>query len=614
MKFWSNSAEDLAAAGEDHIIGRGNRVTVNEDVSYRSPLGRLTKIAVLGLLLLVPVAVAAFVSTSETSVTNLEIVSVASGGAPSNGGSFFVTTSNDGRYLTFMSLAKNLAPEPPSAEENFSDVFFRDRLTDETIKVSKSMNGGLANEASLDPTITTDGRFIAYFSYASNLIPDDNNGADWSRQGLDVFVWDRHSQQNVRVSLNETGGEIKGNSVGIISADGKYILFVTDGRVFASDWDHAHPSALYLREWHSGQIERISVALDGGFPNAEPEHPSISLDNRFVVFDSDASNLVADDNNGQKDVFVYDRLSQTTRLISRDAAGRPANGRSTQSEIALDGKTVTFVSDATNLVPGDTNGKADIFVYEMDTDRISLVSRAEDGAQGNGDSREPSLCGDGRFVSYTTDANNLFPNDANNQRDIILFDRVKGTNSVATKNWEGVYGNGKAHRSFLMPDCRSIAYASDASNLVPGDDNGTRDIFVGDIWLPADLSRSSIYAPGSVKPGDVIIYSFDVRNDGFISSTAGIVSQVPANTSYVPGSASDGAIYDAGDNQIEWQGLVDALSHRQITYSVVVEPSLVDPTVLRSESLLTGDGSEHLLATRTIVNGFQTHMPLVREN
>lgn len=569
----------------------------------------LFKAALVLALVIIPAGIEAL-SPPDTRVKNLEIASVASGGAQGDGGSFFVTTSEDGRFVTFMSLAKNLAPEPPGNVVNYTDVYLRDRLADKTYKVSKATDGGLTNEASLDPTISLDGRYVAYFSFASNLIYGDTNGQDWSRSGLDVFVWDRLNGRNSRVSLDERGKQINGNSIGTISPDGQYILFVSDGRIFADDWNSNQPSALYLRNWHTGAIERISVAMGGGFPNQGPGLATISLDNRYVVFDSWASNLAPGDKNEEVDVFLYDRLTKTTTLVSRDANGRSANGRSVQSEISLDGKSITFLSTANNLVPGDTNNQTDIFVYDVETADISRVSKAENGAQANGSSKEPSVCGNGRFISYTTEATNLFANDDNNQRDVIVYDRTNGTNSVATVNWKGELGNSKAHRSYMVPDCRSVAFASDASNLVANDKNISRDIFVGDIGLPADFSSSLVSAPATVQPGDVITYRFSFKNAGYESATAILVSDIPTNTTYLAGSASPGVVYHAGENRIEWQNVIDGTSSQSISFSVVVEQSLVDATAITCESLLSGDGKSRVLTARTVVNGYPTYFPM----
>ena len=318
------------------------------------------------------------------------------------------------------------------------------------------------------------------------------------------------------------------------------------------------------------------------------------------------------DNNGEKDIFLYDRQGGTTTLVSRNPSGHSANGRSSQPEISFDGKTITFRSKASNLVPGDVNGIADIFVYDVETGRISLVSKADNGALANGTSLEPSICGDGRFVSYTTDATNLFKNDVNNRRDVVLHDRIKGTNSVATINWQGVLGNGKAHRSFLTPDCRSITYASDASNLVPNDDNAGRDIFVGEIYLPADFAFSYVRAPGAAEPAEIITYTAKLSNIGYLSSTASFASPIPTHTTYVTGSVSAGATYNPGENRIEWQGELEGLSEKVITFAVVVEASLVDPTIIASESTLSGDGYMRILKSTTIVHADQTYLSLVR--
>jgi uncharacterized repeat protein (TIGR01451 family) len=512
----------------------------------------LVKVILVAVLLLIPLTLYAL-AAPETKVHNLEIASVGSGGVRGNGGSFYVYTSADGRYVTFESLADNWR-SGISGLPNWVDIFVRDRMTNTTVQATVSTSGGKTDESSYDPSMSADGRYVAYFSYASDLVPNDTNGSDEGfRDGLDVFLYDTHTRRNRRVSLTADGKQIIGNSVGSISPDGQYILFVSNGRVVKDSAAEEVRSALYLRDWQSGTVRRVSRAVDGGYPNSAPLEPSISLDNRYIVYSSEATNLVPGDWNRAMDVFLYDRQLGTTRLISRAQSGGQSNGLSSQGKIAHDGQTIVFRSFANNLVAGDTNGVADIFVYDMATGKISRVSMAENGAQANGMSRDASVCGNGRFISYTTEANNLTPGDVNNDRDVILYDREKGTNTIVTVNQDGIYGNKLAHRSFVTPDCRMVAFASDASNLVPGDTNNHRDIFIGDIYLPADFSESAVGYRGTAEPGEVITYTFRLDNDGYESSTAILISKIPTNTTYLAGSASDGAAYDDVANQLEWQ-------------------------------------------------------------
>lgn len=576
---------------------------------------RVSKNSRNGLVFLVVIALSLALASEllaifRASVQNLEVVSLGSGSVPGDKSSFFIYTSEDARYVAFESFVQNWTGEAPVGD-NWTDIFYRDRLTDVTKKVTYSYQGGEADESSYDPVLTADGRYVAFISYATNLVPNDTNSSEWSRDGLDVFIYDSQTETNERVSLKANGQQIKGNSVGTISPDGKYVLFLTNGQIFPHEPMGPDQSALFLRDWHTGEIERVSRAVDGGLPNATPGGGSISFDNRYIVYNSEATNLVPGDTNGLMDVFVYDRLMGTTERINLTPAGGQANGRSSQAQISYDGRFVVFLSSANNLVSNDTNGEADIFVYERATKTTRRENVAENGAQANGFSRDPSICGNGRFVSYTTEATNLVPGDNNNQRDVIVRDLYKGTNAVATMNADGQFGNAKAHRSYMAPDCRSVAFSSDSSNLVANDTNNERDLFLGSITLPADFEDSSVQNPVISQPGEIITYTFTLRNSGYESGIVLLQSQVPTNTVYVANSATGGAIFDPGENSVTWTGDVAGLAEITIAYAVQVDGALVDPTLIICQSSLTGSGQVYPLVSYTMVNGTPVFLPVV---
>ena len=203
--------------------------------------------------------------------------------------------------------------------------------------------------------------------------------------------------------------------------------------------------------------------------------PAISADGRFVAFSSDASNLVAGDTNGRGDIFVRDRLTGTTERLSLASDGTQANRL---TSISADGRFVTFSSSASNLVAGDTNRQADVFVHDRLTSTTERVSVASDGTQANGDSSFPSISADGRFVTFVSRASTLVAGDTNSRDDVFVHDRQTGTTERVSVASDGTQGNRNSRFSSISADGRFVKFDSAASNLVAGDTNFTYDIFV----------------------------------------------------------------------------------------------------------------------------------------
>jgi len=197
-----------------------------------------------------------------------------------------------------------------------------------------------------------------------------------------------------------------------------------------------------------------------------------------VVFESDASNLVPGDTNGRYDIFLRDRQTDTTTRLSVSSAGTQGNDSSLAPSISADGRYVVFESDASNLVPGDTNGRYDIFLRDRQTGTTTRLNVSSTGTQGNGVSGRPSISADGRYVAFNSDASNLVPGDTNGRNDIFLRDRQTGTTTRLSVSSTGVQGDGHSYDPFISADGRYVAFNSHATTLVPGDTNGKQDIFL----------------------------------------------------------------------------------------------------------------------------------------
>jgi hypothetical protein len=293
----------------------------------------------------------------------------------------------------------------------------------------------------------------------------------------DIFVHDRESGTTSRVSVASDGTQGSGFSPSI-SADGRFVAFLS----WASNLvpgDTNNTADVFLRDRQNGTTIRVSVASDGTQANSDSDGASISADGRFVAFTSYASNLVAGDTNDGADVFVHDRQSGTTTRVSIASDGTQGNSRSHATSISADGRFVAFFSFASNLVAGDTNAVPDAFVHDRQTGTTSRVSVASDGTQGNNITYFSSISADGRFVAFFSEASNLVAGDTNEIHDVFVHDRQSGTTSRVSIASDGMQGNDESYDPSISADGRFVAFNSAASNLVAGDTNGP-DVFVHD--------------------------------------------------------------------------------------------------------------------------------------
>jgi Tol biopolymer transport system component len=334
-----------------------------------------------------------------------------------NGFSRDAAISADGRFVVFSSLASNLIAGDTNDKR---DVFVRDRVARVTRRVSVGLGGQQANGGSLEPAISAHGRFVAFTSYASNLVAGDTNGT------YDVFVRDRRAQMTRRVSVGPGGQQANDDSGSYslaISADGRFVAFTSDAsNLVATDTNNT--ADLFVRDRRAQVTRRVSVGPGGQQANNYSLAPAVSAHGRFVAFSSLASNLVAGDTNNTYDVFVRDRRTQMTRRVSVGPGGRQANRRSPTPAISAHGRFVAFWSYASNLVTGDTNNTADLFVRDRRAQVTRRVSVGPGGQQANNGSFDPAISTDGRFVAFASFASNLVTGDTNNTADVFVRDRV----------------------------------------------------------------------------------------------------------------------------------------------------------------------------------------------
>ncbi len=417
---------------------------------------------------------------TATGVT--QRVSISSNGDQGNQDSMRPSISGDGRYIAFWSEASNLVDGDTN---DTRDIFVYDREMGQTKRVSVASDGAQANAGSGSylTSISSDGKYVAFSSIASNLVPEDSNDKE------DVFIHDLQTGHTERVSVSSDGTQGNFNSYWpSISADGQYVAFTSSATNLVSGDTNGH-NDVFIHDRLTGQTERVSVASDGTQGDGLSWMPSVSGNGRYVAFVSTANNLVPGDVVAYE-VFVHDRHNGTTERVSVASDGTQANSASERPSISANGSYVAFQSYASNLVSGDDNDNIDVFTHDRDTGLTTIVSIASDGKQGDGTSGSPSISTDGRFVAFNSMASNLVSGDTNSRGDIFLHDRQTGLTELISISSDQIQGDNWSSVPAISKDGQFVAFGSNSSNLVCGDNNGHHDIFVRD--RSGELELSSI--------------------------------------------------------------------------------------------------------------------------
>jgi Tol biopolymer transport system component len=368
-------------------------------------------------------------------------------------------------------------------------------LAQTTTRVSVGAGGAQATARSYSPSISADGRFVLFSSDASKLVPADTNGR------TDVFVRDVLTGQTSRIDVDSNGAQANnGASSGIasISSDGRRAVFGSSSTNLVPGLG-AGTFDVFLHDSASGSTQLVSVNTSGQQGNSLSFWSCISGDGRCVAFVSDASDLVLGDTNAFRDVFVRDVLAATTERVSIDSTGAQANGSSTEPAVSADGRFVAFTSEASNLVGGDTNAAADVFVRDRQSGTTVRASVAANGAEGDAWSGRAALTADGRYVAFESWANNLVPGDTNVANDIFVRDNVSGAMTRIALVHLNTHDSGNPPS--ISGDGRFVSFNSRASTFVPGDTNALNDVFVYD-QLAQTTTRVSVSSSGAQGNGE----------------------------------------------------------------------------------------------------------------
>jgi Tol biopolymer transport system component len=410
----------------------------------------------------------------------------------------YASLSGDGRFMAFGSHASNLVP----GDANGFEVFVFDREDSSVERVAVTSGGAQSlTGVSNGPSISDDGRYVAFYSDGNDLVPADVNNA------MDVFLRDLQAGTTTRISLDSTGTPGNGASYApAISGDGTVVAFQSDATNLVAD-DTNDVTDVFVRDLVANTTTRVSVATGGtegtgGGEMFDPWVPALALSNdgRYIFFASQKTDLVASDTNGVADVFRHDRQTGTTIRVSVSSGGGQGNGASVTPSASGDGSLVAFTSNAFNLVAGDTNG-FDVFVHDVNTGQTSRVSVINHGGEATQDSANPSISADGRYVAFQSFDNLLVPADTNLSWDIFIRDRETATLKRVSVAADGGQGNANSHYPSLSDDGAFVGYLSWSWTLVSNDTNFTHDVFVADwqalgVLEPPDVVQNGTFAGG----------------------------------------------------------------------------------------------------------------------
>lgn len=443
-----------------------------------------------------------------------------------------IAISPQGNCAAFFSEASNLIA---STISNSSRMYVRDLVAGQTTRAGLGGAGVPGNDVSTRPTVSNDGRFVAYKSESSNLVAGGVNPAG------DIFLTDVLAATTIRVNLLPGGEQMSsGASAGnpVMSRNGRFVAYGCSAAIAADDTNQRDDIVVYDAE--SGISVVVSRSSSGAQGNQSSEGPiALSENGRFVAFESGATNLVAGDTNGNTDVFlrdrdpdgdgIFDQAGAVTVRASVAADGSQLPAGAGSPGVSDNGRFVVFRSLASQTVSGDTNNVADIFLRDRQLGTTTRVSIATDGTQANAHCDSPVISGDGRYVAFASLSTTLVSGPTGVHNHVFLRDTLAGTTSIVSLDSNGLLGNNHAANPAISTDGRFIAWDSYATNLVGGDTNSFKDVFVRD-RVTAITSRISVSSSGTQADDDSMQVGMSGDGSYFVfASEAGTLTDVYSN-------------------------------------------------------------------------------------
>lgn len=336
-----------------------------------------------------------------------------------------------------------------------------------TTVANRAFNGAQGNSYDCCGSLSPDGRYLVFGSASSNLVRGDHNGME------DVFLTDRWTGQIERINLSSTGAETHGfSNPGSVSADGRWVFF-------SSTADDLAPGGMpgmydcFLRDRQLGTTVVVPPSHDGQPLDGESGVMAMTPDARWFLFVSSASNLLPTPPPPFAQLYLWDRQTGTTRIVSLSNNGNPASGTVFWSTITPDGRYVAFETESSMEDPSDTNGEVDVYFRDLLLGTTTLVSRNAAGFSNGG--YWPSIADDGSWVGYNGGEDGVVPDDNNNCGDIYQRNLATGTVVLVNRAWNGSVPETDSN-GVITGDGKYAIFQSDASNILPGD-LGYCDVF-----------------------------------------------------------------------------------------------------------------------------------------
>ena len=452
------------------------------------------------------------ITRSNTHWTH-QVSTQTGGGQKSYYTSYVSNPSADGRYIAFSDASSDLVP---GDNNNKIDVFVKDIVTNTTTRVSVSTQGVEGNDDSNEPELSSDGRYVVFSSYASNLVANDNNN------GEDIFVHDMQLGTTTLVS-SDTGGVINPNwlfaEYPSFSADGRYVTFSTI--------EKSGPGQVYRKDLQTGETDVVSSDSTGIRGNNSSMDSGMSTDGRYIAFDSFATNLVAGNpNGGNGDIYLKDMQTGITELISVGSGGGMFQYGVALS-VSESGRYVVFSSGYEHMISGETTGNIiNVFLRDRQNGITTLVSRSIDGTDAGTQNYNGKISSDGRFVAFDSDATNLVAGDGDGHNDLFLYDVNSATMKLISRD---VYGSEIYSGNLLVSGNFSyggkfITFVSDGSYVVPNVQSSQLNAYVTAVDSdagPLDHIAISPSTNQSIKSGQSLQFNAQGQ-DEYNSNIAGL--------------------------------------------------------------------------------------------
>ena len=392
-------------------------------------------------------------------------VSTTASGAQANDASVYGTISGDGRIIAFDSFASNIISGASGRQ-----VYARNLQTGEVMLISRSASGAAGNANSRDVKISTDGGFASFDSVASNLI----SGVSGSQ------IYHRNLSTGALQVVSTSSSGTVGNGTSLystVSGDGRYVAFSSNSTNLIGG---VSGSQIYVKDTVTGSLTLASSSSSGATGNALSDRAVISDDGRYVVFESDATNLVAGATGRQ--TYVKDLVTGQVRVASQNAQGTNSTGGPFHATINATGRYVAFSSNDSTFLPGLSGTNSQVFLKDLETGSLTLVTTASSGVEGNGSSYDAVLSPDARYIAFRSTATNIIAGVSGSN--IYRKDLLTGAVELVSRSTDGTVANADSYvgdKIRMTADGRKILFHSSATNLISGDTNGDEDVFLRDM-------------------------------------------------------------------------------------------------------------------------------------